>query len=664
MLNVAEKQSVAREISRFLGGGRESVRRVCNQSVSDFTLGSHLMTVTAVRGHLMETDFADPSLKNWAQTRPLSLFTERIKRSVNSREIAACLSRLAREADWLVLWLDCDREGEAICFEVIDVVCKSGGFRGQIFRAKFSALTQSDLNRAWNSLGVPNVHLSEAVLARSEIDLRIGAAFTRWLTLRFGGPGRLVSFGPCQFPTLGFVVARYLQISQFVAESFFYLKLSVKISQSATLELQWERVRLFDEVSVGVLYDLIATQRRVYVDKFSVSPTIHKRPIPLNTLDLAKFATRYLHMSSHECMRIAEQLYHKGILSYPRTETNRFHSSMDVESFVRLHVNHSVWGSYVSGQMIFTSPREGPRDDQAHPPIHPLKCVEMSQLGGQDEWKVYEFVTRHFLACCSPDATGSNTRLEVTMTHNSHIPHIHSNCIERFSATGLTVFEKYWLEIYPYSRWVSGAEIPAVSVGEYLPVHSLSVCNGTTTPPTLLSEEELIDLMDKNGIGTDATMHEHIKTVQERGYCEKTRGFFSPSPLGVGLVMGFAAYESIAYIHLAKPTLRAEMETDMSLIANGQFTRIDFIQKYVGRMTQIFQAIDDNPFYLDAAVSPRETSTAGAQRVTHTRARRASNGGRTRQTGRATNGPRRAPRAQNRGAANGGRRTRRVAPNN
>lgn len=71
--------------------------------------------------------------------------------------------------------------------------------------------------------------------------------------------------------------------------------------------------------------------------------------------------------------------------------------------------------------------------------------------------------------------------------------------------------------------------------------------------------------MDKNGIGTDATIHEHIKNVQEREYCTKRGVSLVPTPLGVSLV---EVYKSIG-VELYKPYLRAQMEADMKAIAEG-----------------------------------------------------------------------------------------------
>lgn len=97
------------------------------------------------------------------------------------------------------MWTDCDREGEAIGFDVIDVVRKRTR-NIEVLRAHFSALTYSNLSDAMKTLTPPNKCLSDAVKVRQEIDLRIGATFTRFQTLMLRktlGPGNVISYGPC-----------------------------------------------------------------------------------------------------------------------------------------------------------------------------------------------------------------------------------------------------------------------------------------------------------------------------------------------------------------------------------------------------------------------------------------------------------------------------------
>lgn len=172
--------------------------------------------------------------RRWDSSKLLTLFETPLDKRVRQGmgQVAHNLEKHCRGCDWLVLWLDCDREGENIAYEVIDVVRRKAP-RVQVFRARFSALIPNDIWNAWNALGVPDPRLSEAVEARTELDLRIGVVFTRFQTLRFRDkfPGlqrKTISYGPCQFPTLGFVVERYLEIQAFVREPFWTIEVEYK----------------------------------------------------------------------------------------------------------------------------------------------------------------------------------------------------------------------------------------------------------------------------------------------------------------------------------------------------------------------------------------------------------------------------------------------------
>ena len=110
-------------------------------------------------------------------------------------------------------------------------------------------MTFQNISEAMRTLTPPNQNLSDAVQVRQEVDLRIGASFTRFQTLNLRyvlgyQSKQVLSYGPCQFPTLGFIVERYQEIKNFKPEDFWSLKMKVKRpsgvdGEEQVCELQW-----------------------------------------------------------------------------------------------------------------------------------------------------------------------------------------------------------------------------------------------------------------------------------------------------------------------------------------------------------------------------------------------------------------------------------------
>lgn len=231
------------------------------------------------------------------------------------------------------------------------------------------------------------------------------------------------------------------------------------------------------------------------------------------------------------------------------------------------------------------TPRSGRHNDHAHPPIHPICWVAPTHLRA-DERKVYEFITRRFLACCSEDAKGQTTEIEIQYGD------------EMFHANGLIVLERNYLDVYVYDKWESSQRLPTFQMDELFEPTEAKIFEGKTTAPNHLTEPELIGLMDANGIGTDATMAEHIAKIKEREYVgTQSRGSgrnsvqeLIPTRLGVALVEG---YDNVVVglrdsPSLSKPFLRKEMELRMRDICAGSRTRQQVVQENLEMYREVF----------------------------------------------------------------------------
>eukprot|EP00548_Thalassiothrix_antarctica_P008807 CAMPEP_0194152402 /NCGR_PEP_ID=MMETSP0152-20130528/52128_1 /TAXON_ID=1049557 /ORGANISM="Thalassiothrix antarctica, Strain L6-D1" /LENGTH=782 /DNA_ID=CAMNT_0038856867 /DNA_START=182 /DNA_END=2531 /DNA_ORIENTATION=+ len=647
VLNVAEKPSVARALasvfSQMPGAQDRPMRRdvhqiflqenVCFPQIFQQGRGEmqnyggpvqpHTMITTSVRGHLASQEFS--AGYGWNKCRHIDLFDAPIETfySPDMQPLEQMLRQQARRAQALILWLDCDREGEAIAGEVQDV-CIESNPRLRVYRARFSTVLPQEIQRALRSLGSLNQYFVQAVKARMALDLRVGAAFTRFqtvlLTRKFDIEG-IVSYGPCQFPTLGFVVERWARIQIFVPEDFWYIQLTIQVPSSVNenpmnnatvpnrpIQFSWRRNRLYDRVLSMVLYESCLAIGEAVVTDLSGRPKHKWRPVPLATIELQKRATKFLRMGGEQVMTAAESLYQNGYISYPRTETEKFRPEFNhhtiIQDFINLGGGHEfvTYSSKLLSDNGFQHPRAGQNDDNAHPPIAPCKAVDPNTITNPVERSIYILIVKHYLACCSRDAMGKETTITLDMGS------------ETFTAKGLMILERNWLEIYsPYERWSTGqGQLPHLEVGSRIIPTSLLLQEGRTAPPQLLSEAELIALMDRNGIGTDATIASHIQTIQDRSYTIKNAQLkFSPTELGIALVEG---YNNMGY-QLNKPDLRREVEHECNLVANGQKSMEDIMEPILKKMKECFEGATAEAHKLDAAVARHFSPLGSGQSI-------------------------------------------------
>lgn len=392
--------------------------------------------------------------------------------------------------------------------------------------------------------------------------------------------------------------------------------------QGKQVQFSWARNRLFDRMTAVILYERCLTAKKAKITKVQEKPTRKLKPLPLTTVELQKAATRLLRMSGQQAMTIAETLYNRGFISYPRTETDKFDRGMNLRALVQKQTPDQRWGPFAQGLADggFQQPREGKHDDKAHPPIHPISHATPSVLN-HDESRLYEYVVRRFLACCSEDAKGMAT--EVDLQYGDEI----------FSAHGVIVLERNYLDVFIYEKWNDSPELPKFIVGEQFEPTEAMMTEGQTSPPNYLTEADLIALMDANGIGTDATMAEHIQKIQDREYvavidrsgqvadddddepperpAARGRGrgrgrggsargrgggargggrggikVFVPTQLGVALILGFDRMNFET--SLGKPFLRKEMELKMKAICDGRITKELVLRESISQYRRVF----------------------------------------------------------------------------
>lgn len=241
--------------------------------------------------------------------------------------------------------------------------------------------------------------------------------------------------GPCQFPTLGFVVDRYIEVMSFVPEPFWYIDVMHK-RDDKEVHFKWSKNHLFDEEAVRAIYERCRDDPQARVTKVFSRQTKKFKCTPLTTVDLQKSASRLLHLSPKRILDIAESLYQKGLLSYPRTETDQYDKAFDFKALIEKQKADGAWGTFATrlndgGE--FERPRDGRKNDKAHPPIHPT--MHANNLSGDDK-RVYDYVVRRFLGSCHKDAVGLQTTVDIEISK------------EAFKATGK--LEKLYAPCHDY----------------------------------------------------------------------------------------------------------------------------------------------------------------------------------------------------------------------
>lgn len=228
---------------------------------------------------------------------------------------------------------------------------------------------------------------------------------------------------------------RYWRIEKHRYEDFWEIRCTLARPDSSGdvshANFSWKRGRLFDHNACLGIYEIMMEDPTATVTRVDSKPKHKWRPFPLTTVELQKLASKKCRIASEKTMEIAESLYQQGIISYPRTETDSFQAGTDLHSLIRLQTQDPTWGNYATSLLEdnkFRNPKAGKNNDNSHPPIHPTKHAPNLQ---GPERSIYELIVRHFLACCSEDALGHETVVEIDIGG------------ERFTAKGMLLYDHF-----------------------------------------------------------------------------------------------------------------------------------------------------------------------------------------------------------------------------
>ena len=266
-------------------------------------------------------------------------------------------------------------------------------------------------------------------------------------------------------------------------------------------------------------------------------------------------ASSGLGMGPHHAMTIAERLYTSGYISYPRTESTQYADNFDLKDVVRQLQHTADFGEPCKELLSagLSKPRKG-HDAGDHPPITPCRAVSRGDLDG-DSWRLYDYIVRHYLATVSTNCKYEQTSVDIECGG------------EQFSLTGKKVTDPGFTAIMSHNAIPPDESLPSLTEGAKLSVKEVKLVDKQTSPPGYLTEADLITLMEKHGIGTDASIPVHINNICTRNYVTIESGRrLVPTNLGIVLVHGYLKIDP----DLVKPTMRTAVEKQLDLIAQGK----------------------------------------------------------------------------------------------
>jgi DNA topoisomerase-1 len=568
-LIVAEKNISARRIAEILSDGKRIVEHK-DAGVSTYSFGD--TATVGLRGHVVEIDF-EPGYSNWRseQYTPRSLIDAKTIKVPTEKKIVSLLQKLSKQADRVTIATDFDTEGELIGKEAYELV-RAANKTVKIDRARFSAITSQELHHAFSNTTELDFALAAAGEARQSIDLMWGASLTRFISLaaRRGGQN-ILSVGRVQSPTLTMIVDREKEIDAFVPEKYWQVALTTE-KKGEPIEARHTNGRFHEKAAAEIARD--HSKEPLVVTEVRVGSKQDRAPSPFDTTTYIVAAAR-LGFSAANAMRIAEDLYMNGFISYPRTDNTVYPPSLDLDGILKT-LRNSPFKKDVDWVLSNRRavPTRGKKSSTDHPPIHPTGGATKEQLG-DDAFRIYELVLRRFLATLSPDAEWKTMKI------------LFDAGGQEYTTTGGQLMVPGWHTVYPFSE-AKEVILPAFEQGEKLPIKKVTLDEKETQPPARYTQSKLIQRMEELGLGTKSTRHEVIAKLVSRKYVEGN----PLRPTLVGRVVT-ESLESHADM-ITKPDMTQTIEAHMQQIKESKRTREDVIKESREMLHHAFDQLEAN----------------------------------------------------------------------
>jgi DNA topoisomerase-1 len=583
-LVVVESPAKARTINKFLGRG---------------------FTVKASMGHVRDLPKRELGVDE-ETFEPTYLVLADKKKTLTE------LKKAGKSVDQVFLACDPDREGEAICWHLMQVLQK--GSQASFHRVLFNEITKRAVVAAFDHAGEIDVHKVEAQQARRILDRLVGYKISPllWEKVRRG-----LSAGRVQSVALRIICEREREIQSFEPKEYWSIVADLRAGEppefTAKLALKdGRKVEMVskDEVSaaLGELGWTISktepvdgAQPNVVTVEVAPGPGAQsvfkvssvqarekkKNPLPpFITSKLQQDAVRQLGFPVAKTMRLAQGLYEGreigeagtvGLITYMRTDSTRVSDAAlaDVREFI---------GATYGKKALPDKPRAykaAKRAQEAHEAIRPTSLEYTPGMVkphlGRDELRLYTLIWNRFVASQMASALFAVTRADIEAGPFT------------FRATGSVLKSPGWLAVYHEGRdedaksvnddEIEDAEdrrLPRLTEGQELSVGGLRARQHFTQPPPRFSEATLVKELEENGIGRPSTYASILATIMDRDYVAKESRRFVPTELGFLvndlMVTSFGDIVDVGYT--------ARMEDELDRIEEGELHWTDALKDF------------------------------------------------------------------------------------
>jgi DNA topoisomerase-3 len=543
-------------------------------------------------GHLLQLvppERYRPEWKQW-KLETLPIIPERFQYEVEKAKAKqfAIVKELLRkpEVTEIIHAGDAGREGELIVRNIIQM----SGVKKPMKRLWLSSLTPKAIEEGFRQLldEAETRNLYEEAYVRACADWLVGMNASRVysILLKQKGMNDVFSVGRVQTPTLAFIVKREKEIEQFRPEPFWEVMATFHID-GKQYEGKWVDEKGETRLKDKQLAQKIAQfcrNKQAEVKEVQTERKTFLPPLLFNLSSLQATANKIYQFSPKKTLDILQQLYQKGIVSYPRSDSN-YVTKGEAETFPDILQKLRALPEY---QLLFPLPNASILHNKRyvnekkvtdHYAIIPTEQVTDPAKLSADERKIYDLVVRRLIAAHYEAAVFDYTTVTTLVDGRA-----------RFISKGKQQIQEGWRKVIAPREEDEEAILPALRQGESGDVLDVRVKEGKTQPPKRYTEGQLITLMKTagkfldneelekvlaktEGLGTEATRAAIITTLKERNYIEVKKNQVYATDKAKVLI------EAIGDKILASPEMTAKWEQRLSEIGEGRASAAHFMEQ-------------------------------------------------------------------------------------